>query len=379
MILHVLGLPHTQTNVQFTTCAFTMEIIDFCKMMKSLGHTIIHYGNEGSDPVCDELVTIFTKDEFRELYGERHFTIKSKQFYDLTNQKAWSLFRFRVLKELSKRIKKPYEEFILGFWGADFKPFLDAKLGIFVEAGVGYEYCFARNAVFRSYFWMAFCLNFNKHKEYDSWTWSAIPSFFDPDMYEYSDQKEDYYLYIARLIPSKGTSIITQLAEATGIKIKVAGQGDVNLLELDSHPNIEYVGVVGVEERKKLYKGAIATFLPTLYMEPFGRTVIESQASGSPAITTDWGGFTETVVQGKTGFRCKSFQDFIEAVEKVKDLDPAVCRKWALENFSIDKVKYMYQDYLEKLCDLNSKGGWYSLRKDRVAKPLKWLNKWYPS
>ena len=47
---HVLGLPHTITNKDFSACAYTMKVWKFCKMMGSRNHEIIHYGHEDSNP-----------------------------------------------------------------------------------------------------------------------------------------------------------------------------------------------------------------------------------------------------------------------------------------------------------------------------------------
>ena len=52
---------------------------------------------------------------------------------------------------------------------------------------------------------------------------------------------------------------------------------------------LEYVGFATGAKRAELYGGAIATFVPTTYIEPFGAVAIESRMTGTPAITTDWG------------------------------------------------------------------------------------------
>ena len=47
--IHVLGLPHTKTTLDFTACAYTMKAWKFCKMMKARGHYLMHYGHEESN------------------------------------------------------------------------------------------------------------------------------------------------------------------------------------------------------------------------------------------------------------------------------------------------------------------------------------------
>ena len=49
--LHVIGMPHTRTTKEYNACAFTQKALKFCKMMTDRGHTVYHYGVEGSNPV----------------------------------------------------------------------------------------------------------------------------------------------------------------------------------------------------------------------------------------------------------------------------------------------------------------------------------------
>src|SRR5208282_1724685 len=69
MRIHVLGLPHTQTTEEFTTCAFTMKALNLCKMMTRRGHEVIHYGVEGSDPECTKNVSVMPREIWKQFVG----------------------------------------------------------------------------------------------------------------------------------------------------------------------------------------------------------------------------------------------------------------------------------------------------------------------
>ena len=301
MKFHVIGLAHTKTNLDFVACAFTMKIYNMCSMLKDLGHEVIHYGNQGSNPECDENVILLNKEEFAENYANNLLHYKG-YIYDKEDF-GWKLFNYRLKENLSNRIKDSKKEFILSFFGHFNEEIERAKLGIFVEAGIGYEGFFAEYKVFESYYWMATCLAKKSETNANGDFFSVvIPNYFDLDMFEYKEKKSNYYLFIGRLVKRKGIDIIKQLSKLMKIKIKVIGAGDVGVLDLEKYPKIEYLGMGDVHERKRLLRNAKALIAPTLYIEPFGGVVVEAQLSGTPVITTDWGAFTETVLHGITGY-----------------------------------------------------------------------------
>ena len=122
----------------------------------------------------------------------------------------------------------------------------------------------------------------------------------------------------------------------------------------------EYVGVVGTEDRAKLMGGAIAVFTPTIYVEPFGTVAVEAQACGTPVISTDWGAFTETVIDGITGYRCHTLQEFVDAAEKVKSLSRQGISQYAKNRYGLKTVGLMYEKYFNRLSSL-WEDGWYTL------------------
>jgi hypothetical protein len=135
MRFHVLGVPHTVTSKEFVACAFTQKAYKFCEMMKSRGHTIIHYGHEESQVDCDEHVTVLSTEQWKECYGDYDWR-KTTFKYDL-NDSAYQTFRKNTIEEIGKRKQK--NDFILPFWGSPMKPICDAHPDLLtVEPGIGY-------------------------------------------------------------------------------------------------------------------------------------------------------------------------------------------------------------------------------------------------
>ena len=112
-----------------------------------------------------------------------------------------------------------------------------------------------------------------------------------------------------------------------------------------------------------------------MYLEPFGGVNVEAMLCGTPALTSDWGGFPETINHGITGYRCRTIDDYVWAGKYgVDKINPADCRKWAITRYSLDRVRWMYQEYFFKLQDLWTEG-WYKLHPERTQ--LDWLkNDW---
>jgi hypothetical protein len=98
--------------------------------------------------------------------------------------------------------------------------------------------------------------------------------------------------------------------------------------------------------------------------------------SGTPVITVDWGAFTETVQHGVTGFRCRTFEQFVWAAKNIDTISPHACRAWAEENYNFNKIGNMYKEYFESIINVSKGTGWYTENSER--KELEWLTKTQP-
>jgi FkbM family methyltransferase len=357
--------------------AFGTKVINMAKILKKLGHYVIFYGVEGSEVECDEFVQVSTKEDLRKTYGEWDNTKIYKENY---GDYCHKIFNENCIREINKR--KRTGDFLLLCHGTFHKEIADAvNIPDTIEIGIGHRSSFARFRIFESEFQRAWAYgredchlnNFNppgnREKGSGSFYDCVIPGFFDPDDFEYSDKKQDYFLYLGRVISKKGIFVAQQVCQKLGKRLVVAGFGydkDANSFDdkafedLLKLPNVEYVGFAGKEKRKELMKNAKALFLPTLYLEPFGYVVIEANLSGTPVITTDFGAFPETVKEGYSGFRCRTFKEFCEAVNNINQIKSADCREWGMK-YTLDETAPMYKRYFTQILDLFTPKGWYKL------------------
>lgn len=369
MRFHVLGVSFAKTNKDQSADGFSQKVRLFCKMMTESGHIVYHYGIEGSDPICNENINVLSNETFEKDHKLYDYKIDGFNY----NSETESQFEFNInaIREINKR-KQP-NDFLCFSFGFPQRPIADAHGDLIqVEIGIGFDGAFTPYRIYESYSWM--------HSIYEKYNITpnpydaVIPNFFDLDDYIYNDKKDDYFFFIARQNPLKGLEIAIKSVESIGSKLIVAGTGEPHL----SSPNMEYIGVVNFEERAQLMSKARATFVPSLYNEPFGSTVIESLLCGTPVISTDWGAFTETIQHGLVGYRCRTMEQFYWATKNIDNIKPINCRKYAVENYSMDRISKMYEEYFDSLLKLKIYGenAYYLPKPDR--KELNWLNRYYP-
>jgi hypothetical protein len=65
------------------------------------------------------------------------------------------------------------------------------------------------------------------------------------------------------------------------------------------------------------------------------------------------------------------------AAQNIDKISPKACRDWAMNNFSLDKVTDMYEEYFQMVYDVYTGQGWYQLHPDREN--MDWLSRTYPS
>lgn len=366
MRFHILGLPHTVTSKEFNACAYTQKVVKFGKMMTNRGHEVIHYGHEDSDLICTEHVTVLRNEDFKKAYGDYDWR---KNFFKYnTEDHAYQEFYKNAIYEIHKRKLK--NDFLLPFWGSGVRTICDAhKDMIVVEPGIGYAGGhWARWKVFESYaIYHAYCGLQKVGYCNQDWYDVVIPNYFDLEDFEYCEEKEDYFLFLGRVFSGKGIDIAVQVTQEIGAKLIVAGQ---NPDDMTFPPHVEYIGYADLEKRKKLMAKAKGLFIASMYVEPFGGVQIESLLSGTPTITSDWGAFVENNIQGVTGFRCRTFEDFVKAAKNIGSISPRDCRKYG-ENFSLENVAPRYEKYFKDILNVYNGKGWYELPYD-MEKTLPW-------
>ena len=339
--VHVIGLHHTVPSEAFSHCAFTGKVLRFPLVLHEAGYRVVEYANGASQSEADEKVRIFSVDQLSHFAGgDENLFNKTTSGLD-SDEELRDLFGLMVTRELRKRIKPG--DIVAHVFGCTagaqriVKAFPDA---IHVETGIGYgSGPFGAYRIFESESWRAWHMGrYTLAGNGGGGTWPNYPELTTTQMVpNYYNEKDwtfytapeqlspkPYALWVGRLASIKGPEVVNALAHANpNLQFRcVSGDElteDFKRTRL-SAPNIEFLGRVSARsDLAKLYGGAVATVMPSLFWEPFGGVAVESLMCGTPVLCPDYAAFTETVADAEDGVRCGPPSDYVHGLKAILD------------------------------------------------------------
>jgi glycosyltransferase involved in cell wall biosynthesis len=170
----------------------------------------------------------------------------------------------------------------------------------------------------------------------------------------------DYLLFFGRIHPDKGAVEAIDAAERAGLPLLIAGiVQDAEYYERFIAPrvdgqNVVYLGSVGPERRGELLGGARALLHLVNFDEPFGFSVVESMACGTPVIATPRGSLPELVDQGVNGFLVGSPSAAADAVGQASALDRRAVRRSVEPRFDRERMVDDYLDVYARVLELHA-------------------------
>jgi glycosyltransferase involved in cell wall biosynthesis len=177
----------------------------------------------------------------------------------------------------------------------------------------------------------------------------------DTDAFALHPAPGRYLLYFGRIHPDKGTVEAIDVAAQCELPLVVAGiVQDERYFEEQVAPRIDgetvrFVGAVGPDERSELLGGAHALLHLISFDEPFGYSVVEAMACGTPVIAIDRGSMPELIVDGTTGFLVEDVAGAVAAVATAAGLDRATIRAHAVSRFGLARMVDAYVEAYETL------------------------------
>lgn len=184
----------------------------------------------------------------------------------------------------------------------------------------------------------------------------------DINEFTFQDKGKGCIGWLGRISPDKGIDLAIQMAIENKWSFSFAGKQhykvffDEKIKPFISN-NVEYLGEIFGKEKSDFY-GSCAVFVaPIQWDEPFGLTIVESMACGTPVVAFNRGAMSELIIDGVTGYLVEPGDNagFALAVEKAKLLDRKKCREHVENNFSIEKMVGEYLALYQKIIKDNAK------------------------
>jgi glycosyltransferase involved in cell wall biosynthesis len=199
----------------------------------------------------------------------------------------------------------------------------------------------------------------------------------DLSRFTFRPRPGSYLLFFGRIHHDKGAAECIDIARKTGLPLILAGiVQDREYFEQRVRPHLDgeqitYVGSVGPEKRDELLGGAYALLHPINFDEPFGLSVIEAMACGTPVLAVNRGSMPEVVAHGTTGYLVADAGEMAEVVPRVSRLDRGACRRWVEERFSADRMVEAYLRLYEQVLAGGSqkRQGRGGESRERLTKP----------
>jgi glycosyltransferase involved in cell wall biosynthesis len=179
----------------------------------------------------------------------------------------------------------------------------------------------------------------------------------DMQAFDVGQGQGDYLLFFGRIHPEKGTAEAIEVAKQAGLPLVIAGiVQDEAYFERYVEPQVDgeevsFIGAVAPDARSDLLGGARALLHLVSFDEPFGFSVVEAMACGTPVIAHPRGSMPELVRHGENGFLVSSLAEAVHAVEASQGLDRPAVRRSVERRFAsarmVDDYLGVYQRVLE--------------------------------
>ena len=176
------------------------------------------------------------------------------------------------------------------------------------------------------------------------------------DEFPFDARGSDDLLFFGRMHPDKGAAEAIAVARATGRRLAMYGiVQDRGYYEREVGPHIgeriRHPGAVGGEERLRALGEARALLHLINFDEPFGLSVIEAMACGTPVIAINRGSMPELIEDGVTGFLVDNVEEAVAAVDRLDQIDRAACRARVAERFSVEVMADRYIALYRRILD----------------------------
>ncbi len=201
----------------------------------------------------------------------------------------------------------------------------------------------------------------NRHEKLDYV--ATIHHGIDMQAFPVRSRPGDYLLFFGRIHPDKGTVEAIEVARRAGMPLIIAGivQDDV-YFDRFVRPRVDgdrvtYIGPVGPDQRAQVLGGALALLHLIDFEEPFGFSVVEAMACGTPVIAHPRGSLPELVSERENGFLVGSVDEAVLAVHASSSVDRLSVRRSVEHRFDASRMVDEYISVYHQVVERHRLGG----------------------
>lgn len=175
--------------------------------------------------------------------------------------------------------------------------------------------------------------------------------------FRFSQKPGDYLLFFGRIHHDKGVREAIEVARAAGKKLVIAGiVQDREYFEKQVEPyidgiHVEYLGSVSGDTKTRVLGGAAGLLHLINFDEPFGLSMVEAMACGTPVIAIDRGSIPEIIDHGRTGFIVRDIDDARSKVGRLAELNRETCRRHVESRFDVNIMASKYYDLYRNIVE----------------------------
>jgi glycosyltransferase involved in cell wall biosynthesis len=177
------------------------------------------------------------------------------------------------------------------------------------------------------------------------------------DALRFHPKPGEYLAFLGRICPEKGVDTAIEIALQSGTEIRIAAKVDrvdeqyfeQVIRPMLDHPLVHFVGEISDKDKSEFLGNALALLAPVNWPEPFGMSIIEAIACGTPVIAYPRGSIPEIVSDRKTGFIVRTVDEAAAAVKKIRRVSRKTCRQIFERRFTASRMAKDYVDIYKRL------------------------------